>query len=122
METKKRGVRRGRLTGEIKSKSRPARMIITTNTISTGNEDAMLKSLNKEFRGYLKENNFPVRISRNKTTFSEYLMDNFLIVKIIKRGITYSIFQEIYNISPFSTSDWAEILNLSERSLNRYKT
>jgi len=122
METKKRGVTRRRKIGGIKTASKPMRMIASSFMISKGDEDIMLKNLDKEFRDYLKEYNFPVRISRNRTTFTEYLMDNLLIVQIIKKGITYSVFQEIHNLSPFTTSDWAEVLNLSTKSLSRYKT
>ena len=43
------------------------------------------------------------------------------MVKIIKKGITYSLFEEIQKLSSLTSKDWADILNISLRSLQRYK-
>jgi putative toxin-antitoxin system antitoxin component (TIGR02293 family) len=44
-----------------------------------------------------------------------------LIVKTIRSGIPYSLFAKIKNLSPFTDSDWASFLDISTKSLQRYK-
>jgi len=44
-----------------------------------------------------------------------------LVVHTIHRGIPYTLFQLIKEFTPFSDKDWAEFLNLSVKSLQRYK-
>jgi putative toxin-antitoxin system antitoxin component (TIGR02293 family) len=44
-----------------------------------------------------------------------------LIILIIKEGIPYSLFNLIKHYAPFSESDWASLLDISTKSLQRYK-
>jgi len=55
------------------------------------------------------------------TTFDDILADKFLLVQIIREGIPFSLFDLIKVSTPFTESDWASILDLSSKSLHRYK-
>ncbi len=58
---------------------------------------------------------------RNNLSYSEFLADKMSIIKAIRIGIPYSLFDLIKNVTPFSEMDWAELLDLSTKSLQRYK-
>lgn len=47
--------------------------------------------------------------------------DSLLLIKSIREGLNYSFFDSIFNTSPFSFDEWSIYLNLSERTLQRYK-
>ena len=49
------------------------------------------------------------------------LLSNKLLVMVIRKGIPYSIFTLIQNITPFSLNDWANYLDISSKSLKRYQ-
>lgn len=58
---------------------------------------------------------------KKKLTFSELFSDKILIIHAIREGIPYSLFHAIQDYTPFSESDWAKLLNISTKSLQRYK-
>lgn len=60
---------------------------------------------------------FPVEL-----TFDELLADKLLMVQCIRTGIPFHLFEKIKPITPFSEMDWAAILDLSTKSLQRYKS
>ncbi|MEX0778488.1 MAG: antitoxin Xre/MbcA/ParS toxin-binding domain-containing protein [Balneolales bacterium] len=43
------------------------------------------------------------------------------LVKIARKGLTYAEFASLYDMAPFNLNDWARILSLSDRSLQRYQ-
>ncbi len=47
--------------------------------------------------------------------------DVFSIINAIKRGIKFSVFTSIAQNSPFSLNEWSNFLNISERTMQRYK-
>ncbi|MCJ8166266.1 DUF2384 domain-containing protein [Pontibacter sp. E15-1] len=47
--------------------------------------------------------------------------DVFMLISTVREGIKYALFQNIANISPFSTTEWSNYLHLSERTFQRYK-
>ena len=55
------------------------------------------------------------------TTFDDLMADKMLLVQVIRAGIPFSLFDLIKASTPFSDSDWANILDLSSKSLHRYK-
>ena len=63
----------------------------------------------------------PSKSDRRKVSYREFLSDKMLIISAIRNGIPYSLFSLIKDITPFSEDDWAEILNMSTKSLSRYK-
>ncbi len=53
---------------------------------------------------------------------SDFFNTRIYPIYIIKNGIPYSVFELISRLSPFSLQDWSEFLNMSYKSLLRYKT
>lgn len=51
----------------------------------------------------------------------EFINNKLLLIKSIRIGLSYAFFHEIKSITPFSDEDWADILNISTKSLQRYK-
>lgn len=54
-------------------------------------------------------------------TFSGFLSNKFLMISFIREGIPYSFFDLIQRITPFDENDWASFLDISTKSLHRYK-
>jgi putative toxin-antitoxin system antitoxin component (TIGR02293 family) len=54
-------------------------------------------------------------------SFEDLLNNKLLLIHTIRKGIPFSLFSEIRHIVPFSDEDWAEVLNTSTKSLQRYK-
>lgn len=57
----------------------------------------------------------------NDFSIKEFINNKLLLIKSIRTGLSYAFFNEIKNITPFSDEDWADILNISTKSLQRYK-
>lgn len=53
-------------------------------------------------------------------TFNDFLNDKLLLIRSIKKGISFTFFSEIKKTVPFSDEDWAALLNISTKSLQRY--
>ncbi|MCA0365248.1 MAG: DUF2384 domain-containing protein [Bacteroidetes bacterium] len=47
--------------------------------------------------------------------------DPFVILSKIHEGVTYEDFESVLNTHPFSITEWAGFLHVSERTLLRYK-
>jgi putative toxin-antitoxin system antitoxin component (TIGR02293 family) len=54
-------------------------------------------------------------------TFTEFLADKPLLISIIREGVPYSFFELVQRIAPFNDNDWADFLDISTKSLQRYK-
>ncbi len=54
-------------------------------------------------------------------TYKSLLRNKMLVAQSIRFGIPYYLFEEIQHQTPFTEEDWAEFLNLSTKSLQRYK-
>ena len=63
----------------------------------------------------------PGSTSRRKVTYEELLSDKMLMIRAIRTGVPYSLFALIQDVSPFTEGDWAEFLDLSTKSLQRYR-
>jgi hypothetical protein len=46
-------------------------------------------------------------------TYEKFLEDKMLIIVAIRTGIPYFLFDLIQNYTPFSESDWADLLDIS---------
>lgn len=55
-------------------------------------------------------------------TYDNFLEDKILLIFAIREGIPYTMFDLIAAITPFSMENWAEILNISTKTLQRIKT
>jgi putative toxin-antitoxin system antitoxin component (TIGR02293 family) len=76
----------------------------------------------KNREDYLLESKFDdLKISLNtEITLSEFFNNKLLIINAIEKGIPFSIFESIRDVTPLTTNEWADYLGLSSRSLNRY--
>ncbi|TVQ47318.1 MAG: DUF2384 domain-containing protein [Saprospirales bacterium] len=59
--------------------------------------------------------------AKKRISYRDFLSDKMLIILAIRSGIPYSFFEAISNFAPFSESDWADFLDISTKSLQRYK-
>lgn len=79
--------------------------------------------LGKEITTFLKHShveNIHYKIKKSYT-YADFLSDRMLIIIAIRAGIPYSIFNLIQNYTPFTENDWANFLDISTKSLHRYK-
>jgi putative toxin-antitoxin system antitoxin component (TIGR02293 family) len=60
-------------------------------------------------------------IAKRSFTFADFLSDRMLIIDLIRRGVPYSLFHLIQSYTPFTEDDWVGFLDLSKKSLQRYK-
>ena len=82
------------------------------------------KKLDQEVETYFKRAQTSTQTphSHEHITYADFLSDRMLIIEIIRRGVPYSLFNLIqHNNTPFSERDWANILAISTKSLQRYK-
>lgn len=81
------------------------------------------QKLDKEISAFvnrsLKSNRFTS--AKKDLTYSDFLSDKMLIIMAIRTGIPYSLFDLIQDYAPFSEVDWANFLDISTKSLHRYK-
>ena len=61
------------------------------------------------------------KLSRQKVTYSDFFTNRILLTMVIREGVPYSFFSLIQNATPFSENDWAVFLDISTKSLQRYK-
>jgi putative toxin-antitoxin system antitoxin component (TIGR02293 family) len=81
------------------------------------------QQLDKEISTFLNNNdaeNWHFKIKPN-LTYEDFLSDKMLIIVAIRKGIPYSLFALIQHNTPFSDKDWASFLDISAKSLHRYK-
>lgn len=86
-------------------------------------EESMVEQLNKALQIYIKNTEFDDQFLTQKAdiSFTEFLSNKLLLVMVIRKGIPYSIFTLIQNITPFTLNDWANYLDISSKSLVRYQ-
>lgn len=80
--------------------------------------------LNKEISALLKQSNirkFNIKLKRH-ISYDDFLTDKMLMIAAIRTGIPYSLFDLIQDYTPFTENDWADFLDISTKSLQRYKS
>jgi putative toxin-antitoxin system antitoxin component (TIGR02293 family) len=90
---------------------------MTLSTINIG------QKLDREITLLLKHSSmgkmdFPVF---KDITYDDFLSDKMLIIRAIRTGIPYSLFDLIRQDAPFSESEWADFLDISVKSLQTYR-
>lgn len=75
--------------------------------------------LNKEISAFLKRSH--IAKPGRSVTYDDFLTDKMLIIYAIRAGIPYSLFALIQDYTPFTENDWAHFLDISTKSLQRYK-
>lgn len=79
--------------------------------------------LDKEIAVFFKNNkNISQQFERSfHITYESFLEDKMLIIFAIRAGIPFSLFDLIQHYTPFSEKDWANFLDISTKSLQRYR-
>ena len=61
-------------------------------------------------------------IKKNQNiTYSSFFEDKMMVIAAIRAGIPYAMFDVIQDNAPFSEDNWADFLDVSTKSLHRYK-
>jgi putative toxin-antitoxin system antitoxin component (TIGR02293 family) len=86
-------------------------------------ETSINHQLDKEISNIIKLSNIDKRFlpSKKEVTYLDFLSNKMLMVLVIRNGLPYSFFNLISHFTPFSENDWANILEISTKSLQRYK-
>ncbi|HMP91780.1 MAG TPA: DUF2384 domain-containing protein [Phnomibacter sp.] len=56
-----------------------------------------------------------------KNALARFFEDKLIVIAVIRQGVSYSLFNSIKEATPFTEENWAEFLDLSTKSLHRYK-
>lgn len=75
--------------------------------------------LDKEIASFFRTNK--INVHSKQITYEKFLEDKMLIITAIRTGLPYSLFDLIQNYTPFSENDWANFLDISTKSLQRYR-
>ena len=54
-------------------------------------------------------------------TFENFLSDRLLVINIIQQGVPYALFNIVQDYTPFEMEDWLIFLDISSKTLMRYK-
>jgi len=79
--------------------------------------------LDKEIATFFKTSRvseYKIEVGKH-INYENFLEDKMLIIFAIRTGIPYSLFELIQDYTPFSENDWANFLDISTKSLQRYR-
>lgn len=81
------------------------------------------KDLDDEIYSIIQESGFDEKLNlkAGKISFIDFLNNKMLMVFVIQQGIPYSFFDSIRQFTPLNENDWADLLNISTKSLQRYR-
>ncbi len=79
--------------------------------------------LDKEISSIINKSGFDKTFVSTKKdiTYSYFLSNKMLMISLIREGVPYSLFNLIQDFTPFTEDHWADILDISTKSLHRYK-
>lgn len=79
--------------------------------------------LDKEISNIVKRSNFDRKFmsTTKDITYSDFLSNKMLMIFVIREGVPYSFFNLIQHLTPFTEDNWADFLDISTKSLHRYK-
>ncbi len=88
------------------------------------NKENFEYKLNKEINSLFREPEMAVyAVKKNRNiTYSDFFDDKMMVIAAIRAGIPYSMFDVIQDNAPFTEDNWAGFLDISTKSLQRYKT
>ena len=91
------------------------RFYMTTADISS--------KLSKEITSLVKRSRYDHKLLQRRVaiTYDNFFADKILMRVVIQEGVPYSMFNLIQHLTPFSEEDWAAFLDLSTKSMQRYK-
>jgi putative toxin-antitoxin system antitoxin component (TIGR02293 family) len=55
------------------------------------------------------------------STFETFLSNRLLVINIIQQGVPYALFNIVQDYTPFEMEDWLIFLDISSKTLMRYK-
>jgi len=86
-------------------------------------EDNVVEKLDEEISKAVKHSGKSKYLapSESDITYSDFLKNKLKIVHLIRDGVPYSLFARIQEYTPFSEKDWSVFLDISTKSLQRYK-
>ena len=86
-------------------------------------EENITNKLDKEISLFIKRAGIQKKVLNKKETisYSDFLSNKMLIILLIREGVPFSLFNVIQDYTPFSENDWADILEISTKSLQRYR-
>ena len=86
-------------------------------------ETSITSKLNKEISNIVKHADIDKKfISEKKNiTYADFFTNKMLMIFVIRKGVPYSLFNLIQNCTPFTDEIWADFLDISTKSLQRYK-
>jgi putative toxin-antitoxin system antitoxin component (TIGR02293 family) len=86
-------------------------------------EENIVERLDEEISNMIKHSGKTkyLATSESEITYSDFLKNKLMIVHIIREGVPYSLFARIQAYTPFSEKDWSVFLDISTKSLQRYK-
>ncbi len=86
-------------------------------------EPNITRKLDKEIAAIVRKSSIDKRFlpSKKDITFSDFFSNRMLMILIIQEGIPYSLFSLILHYTPFSENEWSNFLEISTKSLQRYK-
>jgi putative toxin-antitoxin system antitoxin component (TIGR02293 family) len=87
------------------------------------NEASIRQKLDKEIASLVRRSKISGNYfsSKKDISYAEFLSNRLAIILVIREGVPYSLFNLIRNYTPFSENDWSIFLDLSTKSLHRYK-
>ncbi len=79
--------------------------------------------LDKEITSIVKRSRFDHKFLKGKKniTYADFFANKLLMILVIREGVTYSLFSLIQHSTPFTEENWADFLDISTKSLHRYK-
>lgn len=86
-------------------------------------EENIIEKLDEEISNAIKHSakSKYLVLSESEITYSDFLKNKLMIVHIIRDGVPYSLFARIQDYTPFSEKEWSDFLDISTKSLQRYK-
>lgn len=54
-------------------------------------------------------------------SLTRFFSDRMLVVRVIRKGISHALYMSIKDMTPFSDQEWAQFMDISLKSLQRYK-
>jgi putative toxin-antitoxin system antitoxin component (TIGR02293 family) len=84
---------------------------------------SITNKLDKEITSVVKRSKLDSKFFKeHKTiTYSDFFSNKLLMILVIRAGVPYSLFNLIKDTTPFTEENWADFLDISTKSLHRYK-
>jgi putative toxin-antitoxin system antitoxin component (TIGR02293 family) len=91
-------------------------------TSMNSTDKSIIEKLDNEINLIVKQGGTKKQIKESKKiSHSDFFNDKLMMIGVIREGVPYSLFTIIQDYTPFSEKDWSNFLDLSTKSLLRYK-